>query len=105
PRQTCRRSGSGADTPPPISLISISWGEDRPALAVKPAFSADGKRIVLLDRLARHRAELAYQPVGHLPGDRDLAVALELLDCCLGIGADRAGRLQLTVAVFGQRTL
>ncbi|MGY3590838.1 hypothetical protein ACVIF9_009515 [Bradyrhizobium sp. USDA 4350] len=52
-----------------------------------------------------HRAELAHQAIGHLAGHRQLARALELRDRVLGIGADRAGRLELAVAVFGQRPL
>ena len=59
----------------------------------------------LVDRVTDDSGEFAHQAVRHLPGHGDLAVALELLDRGLGIGADGAGRLQLAVAVFGERAL
>jgi hypothetical protein len=59
----------------------------------------------LVDRMADRRGEFVNQAIGQLPGHRYPAFALEFLDRGLGIGADRAGRLQLAVAIFGQRAL
>jgi len=55
--------------------------------------------------MADHGCEFAHEAVRHLSRDRDLALALEFLDRGLGIGTNGAGRLQLAVAVFGQRAL
>ena len=59
----------------------------------------------LVDRPPGHRRELLHQTVRHLPGHRQLAVTLEFRDRGLGVGADGAGRLQLAVAIFGERAL
>src|SRR2546430_5348681 len=59
----------------------------------------------LLDRMPDHRRELLHQTIGHLAGHRELAVALEFRDRGLRVRADRAGRLQLAVAILGERTL
>jgi len=37
-------------------------------------------RVRLVDRAPGRSAQLAHQPVGHLPGDGELAIPLELLD-------------------------
>src|SRR5262245_10702598 len=59
----------------------------------------------LFQRPARHGGKLAGDAVGELPGDRQLALALEPLDGGLGIGIDDAGRLDLTIAILGERPL
>src|ERR1700738_195430 len=59
----------------------------------------------LVDRPADHRRQFAHQAIGHLPGHRDLALALKFLDRGLGLGAHRAGRLQLAVAILRERAL
>src|SRR4051812_13151552 len=59
----------------------------------------------LLQRTAGHDRELARQSIGHLAADRQLALALELLDGGLRLGTENAGRLDLAVAVIGQRAL
>ena len=64
-----------------------------------------GETPKLFDRPAGHRRQFTHQPIRQLPGDRHLAVALELLDRRLGVGADIAGRLELAVAEFGQCAL
>src|ERR1700688_2746122 len=59
----------------------------------------------LLDRVTNHGDEFAHQAVGHLPGHRQLALALEFDDRGLGVGTGGAGRFQLAVAIFGERAL
>jgi Transcriptional regulator containing an amidase domain and an AraC-type DNA-binding HTH domain len=58
-----------------------------------------------VDRMADHGGEFTHQTIGHLSGHRELAVALEFRDRGLGVRTDGAGRLQLAVAIFGERAL
>jgi len=60
---------------------------------------------ILFQRSAGHRRELAHDAVGSLARDRQLALALELLDGCPGIAIDDSGRLDLPIAVVGKRSL
>lgn len=59
----------------------------------------------LLDRPASQNRQIPDQAIGQLARDRHLAIALEFLDRCLCIRSDNAGRLELAVAILGQRTL
>ena len=59
----------------------------------------------LVDRVTDHSHELVHQALGYLPRHRHFPLAFEFLDCGLGIGADCSGRLQLAIAIFGERAL
>ena len=61
--------------------------------------------MTLIDRLTCHRGQLSYQSIGYLACHGQLAVALELLDRRLRVGADISGRLQLPIAILRERTL
>src|SRR5258708_37711671 len=74
-------------------------------LVIGPAGAKRTSEPPLLDRPSSHRDQLAYQPVGHLPGHRELALALKFLNRGLGVGADGSGRLQLAGTIFGERPL
>ena len=63
------------------------------------------EQAALVDCVTDHRRQFTHHTIRHLSGRRDLAVAFEFGDRGLGVGADRAGRLELAVAVFGERTL
>src|SRR5262249_11859184 len=60
---------------------------------------------ILFQRAAGHRRQLAHDAVGGLARDRQLALALEFLDRGLSVGIDDSARLDLAVAVFGERPL
>lgn len=59
----------------------------------------------LLDRPAGQNREIPDQAIGQLACNRQLAVPLEFLDRSLRVGPDNAGRLELAIAIFGQRAL
>src|SRR5262249_47132354 len=59
----------------------------------------------LVDGPTRHVGQFLDQAIRHLAGRRQLAVALKFENCRLGVGADQAGRLQLAVAIVGERAL
>jgi hypothetical protein len=84
-------------------MVRRASSRQRPC-AVRRASRTKSPR-ALVDRLARHRREFAHRAIGHLPGYGYLAVAFELLDRGLGLGADGAGRFQLAISVFRQRAL
>jgi hypothetical protein len=51
-------------------------------IATLPLLSLENASV---DRMAGHGDEVAHQAIGHLAGHRKLALALELLDCGLGV--------------------
>ncbi len=76
--------------------------ESLPPVNVRALFRSNA---LLVDRMTDHSGEFAHQAIGHLPGHRQLALALEFRDRGLGVRAGGAGRLQLAIAVFGQHAL
>src|SRR6266545_1227488 len=58
-----------------------------------------------IERTARQRGKLAAHPIGYLAGDRQAAVALEMLDREPRVGVIDAGRLDLAITEFAQRPL
>src|ERR1700722_16184581 len=62
-------------------------------------------QILLFDRMPGHGGELVDQAIGHPAADRQLVLALELFDGLAGRVIERAGWLDLAVAVIGQHPL
>ena len=58
---------------------------------------------VLIERVADHRGQIADQPIGYAPGDRQLVSALKFLNRRSSGIVENARWLDLAVAILGQR--
>ena len=72
-----RRSESGPDADPPQQRVRTPLRRRTPAVPRHARNDEAGVLILLIDRVADHRGEFAHQPIGHLAGHRQLALALE----------------------------
>src|SRR6266536_4028840 len=96
----------------PCRLLTSSRSARRvnPRSAISRRFAAGvalfcARSVPLFQRASGRRGELAHEPIGELPGDRQLAVALELLDRRARVGAENSGRLDRTIAEIAERAL
>src|SRR6266480_6360368 len=97
-----RADGPTAARPP---VASIPYAIPPLRLAAFSAVLPRRAEPLLFERASGRRGELAHEPIGELPGDRQLAVALELLDRRARVGAENSGRLDRTIAEIAQRAL